>query len=154
MSDIDLMSIPIKWMNANKVTQKTQYSVLVRARYSLWEWHVRSAADAMWLVQLNAGTRCSLLFILFPYATSATLYRDWMVSMHMRMKPRSFSESTGLERNKAGHEHPQSLSCSIMCYVSCFQGNSKKYFGQLKSKGCDKARERRQRGKIPNRRVD
>lgn len=30
MSDPYLMSIPIKWMNANKVTQKTQYSVLVK----------------------------------------------------------------------------------------------------------------------------
>lgn len=33
------------------------------------------------------------------------------------------------------------------CYVSCFQGNGEKYFGWLKGKGSDKARERRRRGK-------
>ncbi len=39
----------------------------------------------------------------FPPATSS---QNRMVSMHTRTKPRSFSESVGLEREEAGHGHP------------------------------------------------
>jgi len=71
-----------------------------------------------------------------------------MVSMRARMKPTPFSESTGLERKKAGHGHPHSLSRSLNMLRVLFPGQQReKYFGQLKRKGSDKARERRRRGK-------